>query len=382
MPLRSSHRYFLIGFCLLSISFLMGQTTLVIQSLPGNTPKDARIFVSGDFEGWTGGQDSFELMHDQGAYKITLPGQVQDFSFKFTRGSWNSVEVDRTGNQIDNRLVETDESHPTHYFSIENWADLMPGKSTAGKNVIVLSEAFDMPELSSTRKIWMYLPPDYEAGKEHYPVLYMHDGQNLFDQKTSYAGEWEVDETLDDLFNTHDFRLIVVGIDNGGSERINEYSPWDLKNYTIEKKGDLYINFIIQNLKPFIDKNFRTLSNRGDTAIMGSSLGGLISYYAALKYPEIFGKAVIFSPSFELAPESFEFSRDHCKKNGSKLYFMAGDAESKNMVPSMAKIVGQLKSCGYQASHIQSKVVGGGEHNENLWREEFKNAIYWLYDIQ
>ena len=115
---------------------------------------------------------------------------------------------------------------------------------------------------------------------------------------------------------------------------------------------------------------------------MGSSLGGLISHYAVLKYPRTFGMAAIFSPSFELAPESFEFSREHCEKNRSKLYFMAGEAESKNMVPSMMNIVEQLRNCGYRASHIQSKVVSGGEHNEKLWREEFKEAIYWLYDIQ
>ena len=382
MSFRSSNRYFLIGFCLLSISFLMGQTTLVVQSMPGNTPKDAGIFISGNFEGWTGGQESYELKFVQGTYQITLPEPTKDFFFKFTRGSWNSVEVDQTGNQIDNRVIQKAESQQTHYFSIENWNDLKPGKSTTGKNVFVLSETFDMPELSSKRKIWIYLPPDYESRTENYPVLFMHDGQNLFDQKTSYAGEWEVDETLDALFKANDLRLIVVGIENGGSERIDEYSPWNLKDYKNEKKGDLYINFIIHHLKPFIDQNFRTLSNSKDTGIMGSSLGGLISHYAVLKYPGTFGKAAIFSPSFELAPESFEFSLDHCEKNRSKLYFMAGGEESKNMVPSMTKIVDQLKNCGYQSSHIRSKVVAGGEHNEKLWREEFKEAIYWLYDIK
>ena len=381
MSFRSSNRYFLIGFCVLSINYLMGQTTLVIQSLPGNTPKEAKIFISGDFEGWSGGQDSYELKYDQGAYKINLPEHVQDFSFKFTRGSWSNVEVDLTGNQIDNRVIRIDESQPVRYFSIENWSDLVVGKSTAGKNVTVLSEAFEMPQLSSKRKIWIYLPPGYESSQEHYPVLYMHDGQNLFDQKTSYKGEWQVDETLDALYHEYDLKLIVVGIDNGGPDRIDEYSPWNLKNYKTGRKGDLYINFIIQNLKPFIDKNFRTLTKSTDTGIMGSSLGGLISHYAVLKYPETFGKAAIFSASFELAPESFQFNRDHCKQNGSKLYFMAGDAESKNMVPSMTKIVDQLKNCGYQASYIQSKVVKGGEHDEKLWRQEFKDAIYWLYNI-
>ncbi len=378
---KSSNTCFLIGFCFLSIHYLMGQTTLVIESLPDNTPGGTKIFISGDFEGWTGGQDSYELKYDQGSYRITLPEQVKDFSFKFTRGSWGSVEVDQTGNQIDNRMIQDDESQPIRYFSIENWSDLMPGTSTAGKNVIVLSEAFDMPELSSKRKIWMYLPPDYDSETAHYPVLYMHDGQNLFDQKTSYNGEWEVDETLDALFEAYDFRLIVVGIENGGPDRIDEYSPWNLKSYKNQKKGDLYINFIVHNLKPFVDKNFRTLTGSQDTGIMGSSLGGLISHYAVLKYPGTFGKAALFSPSFELASESFEFSSELCEKNSSKLYFMAGDAESENMVPSMTKIVEQLKSCGYQDSHIQSKVVAGGEHHEKLWREEFKDAIQWLYNM-
>ena len=251
--------------------------------------------------------------------------------------------------------------------------------STANQNVIVLNDAFEMASLDTTRRIWIYLPVDYQSSKKNYPVLYMHDGQNLFDDETSYVGEWGVDESLDDLATDENINLIVVGIDNGGIQRMDEYTPWLLKNYDSKPKGEAYVNFIVQSLKPYIDSHFRTLTENENTGIMGSSLGGLISHYAVLKHPDIFGKAGIFSPSFEMAPDSFQFTATHCKNVNSMLYFMAGDSESVEMAPLMLKMVDRLHECGYPAANIYSKVVEGGEHNEKLWRDGFKDAIRWLY---
>ncbi|MDN3641198.1 alpha/beta hydrolase-fold protein [Lutimonas halocynthiae] len=251
--------------------------------------------------------------------------------------------------------------------------------STANQNVVVLNDAFEMASLDTTRRIWIYLPADYQSSQEKYPVLYMHDGQNLFDDETSYVGEWGVDESLDNLAIDENINLIVVGIDNGGIQRMDEYTPWLLKNYDSKPKGEAYINFIVQSLKPYIDNHFRTLPGNENTGIMGSSLGGLISHYAVLKHPNIFGKAGIFSPSFEMAPDSFQFTEAHCKNVNSMLYFMAGDSESGEMAPLMLKMVDKLHECGYPAANIYSKVVEGGEHNEKLWRDGFKDAIRWLY---
>ena len=165
---------------------------------------------------------------------------------------------------------------------------------TASFNVKVMDTAFFMPQLNRTRRIWIYLPPSYRATKIYYPVLYMHDGQNLFDNATSYSGEWGIDEYLDSIFTLGKKEVIVVGIDNGLSKRMNEYNPYSFRQYG-KGEGDEYVDFLVKNLKPFIDKHYRTLPGKKDTYIAGSSMGGLISLYAVLKYPAVFGGAGIFS---------------------------------------------------------------------------------------
>ncbi|BDX04927.1 hypothetical protein MACH26_04480 [Planctobacterium marinum] len=125
--------------------------------------------------------------------------------------------------------------------------------------------------------------------------VFMHDAQNLFDEKTSFAGEWRVDESLNALAQEHDLQLIVVGIDNGGEHRTQELSSWDHEKYG-KAEGEQYTDFIVNVLKPYIDDRYRTLPDATNTAIMGSSMGALSSHYAIHTYPEIFSKAGLFSP--------------------------------------------------------------------------------------
>ena len=174
-------------------------------------------------------------------------------------------------------------------------------KNSSGHTVsgyLKIIEKFPVPQFDSIRRIWIYLPPNYDESQECYPGLYMHDGQNLFDQLTSYSGEWQIDKSLDQLFAQQQTRgAIVVGIDNGGESRFEEYIP--------KYQGDKYLNFVVHTLKPFIDKNFRTLPDRDNTGTAGSSLGGLISLYMGLKRSDIFSKIAAFSPAMSFAGESF-----------------------------------------------------------------------------
>ncbi|MGB7842151.1 MAG: alpha/beta hydrolase-fold protein, partial [Salinimicrobium sp.] len=155
-------------------------------------------------------------------------------------------------------------------------------QSTASPNVSTFEIA--APQLDTIRKIWVYLPENYETSEESYPVLYMHDAQNLFDAATSYSGEWKVDEVLDSLKTP---QVIVVGIEHGNDKRIEELTPYPNEKYG-GGKADAYVNFLMITLKPHIDATYRTLPDAENTAIMGSSLGGLTSFYAAIKYPETF----------------------------------------------------------------------------------------------
>lgn len=180
----------------------------------------------------------------------------------------------------------------TFNLTVLSWEDISRSGSisTAAANVQVLHTSFFMPQLNRSRKIWLYLPPDYYTTSKTYPVLYMEDVQNLFDNATSFSGEWQVDETLNSLFSQGNYGAIVVGIENGGGERLNEYSPWLKTSYKEGGDGDAYMQFVREILKPYIDSNFRTKQQPQFNALVGISMGALISVYGADKYPDKFEK--------------------------------------------------------------------------------------------
>jgi predicted alpha/beta superfamily hydrolase len=141
-------------------------------------------------------------------------------------------------------------------------------------NVYILDTAFYMPQLGRYRRIWLYLPPDYHTSTRHYPVLYMHDGQNLFQEWSAFGEEWGVDETIDAM----ERKCIVVGVDNGGEHRLREYKLHDDEEFG-KGEGRPYLAFLVETLKPFIDRSYRTKTGREHTWIAGSSMGGLISLW-------------------------------------------------------------------------------------------------------
>lgn len=251
--------------------------------------------------------------------------------------------------------------------------------STAQPNVHVLPAPFSMPGLNRERIVRLYLPPGYERSRERYPVLYMHDGQNLFDEATAYAGKkWGVDEALNRLARERNLRVIVVGIDNGGADRIHELNAWDNPAYG-KGEGAKYMAFIVEVLKPWIDAHYRTLPDRRHTAIMGSSMGGLISSYAVSHYARVFGSAGIFSPAYWMAPQVFSDTEKHPPPRDERIYFYAGGSESELMVPDMKRMVTVLRSTGLPASNLDVHVDPVGRHNEEAWRAEFPRAVRWLF---
>ena len=222
------------------------------------------------------------------------------------------------------------------------------------------------------------MPENYT--KYRYPVLYMQDGQNVFDDATSYAGEWGVDEFLD---STRERPGIVVAIDNGINKRLNEYCPYDFTltgiaaSYSSNKgEGSMYIDFLVKTLKPFIDKKYNTLKDKKNTFIAGSSMGGLISMYAVLKYPKVFGGAGVFSPAFWVGPKIFNDIKSKGNKVDSKIYFYAGKRESESMVPDMLKAFDGMAAVS--RSKMMTLIRDEGKHNEPAWRKEFPLFYQWL----
>jgi len=362
-------------------SAIFAQVTFILDDIPSYTPAGDDVYIAGDFNGWNPGDPANVLLkNNDGKWEITLAAQPDQTSiqYKFTRGSWAKVEKGASGEEIPNRTFTYGNGETVHAV-VYNWADNGGGNSTAAPNVTVMSTDFYMPQLNRYRRIILYLPPDYETSGLNYPVIYMHDGQNLFDAYTSFAGEWEVDETLNELNAAGHPVPLVVGIDNGGADRIGEYTPWRNKQYG-GGDGELYIRFIAETLKPYIDEHYRTLTDRSNTALMGSSLGGLISHYGALSFQDIFSKAGLFSPSYWFSDSIWSFTHETGRQDEMRFYQLCGTNESSGMVAEMQRMNDSLVSVGFSQDDVFNKVVQGGQHNEQLWREGFGEAYLWLFN--
>jgi predicted alpha/beta superfamily hydrolase len=353
------------------------ELTIIVTSLPSNTPPDEGVFVAGNFNGWNPGDANYKLIaNSNGQPQVTISASGQ-IAFKFTRGSWETVEGNENGGFLPDRTFVMG-SADTMEVSILSWEDQGGTVHTAAENVVVMDEEFFIPQLNRHRRIWLYLPPDYETSTKSYPVLYMHDGQNLFDVATAFAGEWEVDEALNSLAAQGKDVPIVVGIDNGGTYRIDEYTPWANPQYG-GGAGDLYARFIVETLKPYIDQHYRTLPDRENTGVMGSSLGGLISHYIGLKHQNVFSKAGIFSPSYWFNDSVYDFSYLTGAQHPMRLYIMGGSAESGSLVQQMNMMKDTLVAAGFRPDQLMLKVVEGGQHNEALWRSHFSATYQWLF---
>lgn len=245
-------------------------------------------------------------------------------------------------------------------------------QSTASKQVSTFT--IEAPQLNTYKKIWVYLPKSYKESKKSYPVIYMHDAQNLFDAETSYVGEWKIDEYLDTISNNE---VIIIGVEHGGEKRIDELTPFRNEKYG-GGGGDLYLTFIKNTLKPHIDITYRTYVDAKNTTIFGSSLGGLISFYAVIKYPQTFGKAGIFSPSFWFNPEIFDFTSETEINETTKFFFLIGTEEEETAVPNLTKMFALLKEKGVMETHINNKIIEGGKHNEGFWSQYFPEAHQWI----
>jgi predicted alpha/beta superfamily hydrolase len=360
--------------------FSFEQVTINITDVPANTPANDHIYIAGTFNGWNPGSASFQLSKiNADLFTITLGAGNGTIEFKFTRGDWNRVECHADGSFFSNRTF-TYGNGDTINLTIEAWEDLTNGStSTALPNVSLMDDSFYMPQLDRYRKIWIYLPDDYNsATSKFYPVLYMQDGQNIFDDSTAFAGEWKVDEALHALQVDGNYGCIVIGIENGGINRINEYSPYYNSSYG-GGEGDQYCDFMVNTLKPFVDAHYRTLSTRDFTAVAGSSMGGLISFYAAIKFQNVFSKAGIFSPSLWFDDSIFTFVSQQGAQQTIRYYFVAGRYESADMVPDIKDMYTTLTTAGFTQDELDTVIKSDGEHAEWFWAREFPGAYKWLF---
>lgn len=264
---------------------------------------------------------------------------------------------------------------------------------TVTGNVMVLKN-LESDKLGNQRDILVYLPPSYDTSGRRYPVFYLHDGQNLFDATTSFAGEWQVDETMEAL-SQEGIEAIMVGIPNAGKERLDEYSPFHAPGLG-GGRGDVYLEFVIDEVKPAVETRFRTLPGPAHTGIMGSSMGGLISLYAFFRHPETFGLVGVMSPSLWFARNAIYDCVRRAPFNAGRLYLDAGTREhggkstwsiipwrSRRYYASVRRMYRLLVKKGYRPRrdllYVEER---NASHDEGAWARRLPPAVRFLLEME
>lgn len=254
-------------------------------------------------------------------------------------------------------------------------------------NLLIAPDVWS-PQLHNQRHVLVHLPPSYHHSDRRYPVIYMHDGQNLFDHVTSFAGDWKVDETMQAL-SAEGREAIIVGLNNTGGNRLNEYSPFASKRHG-GGQGDHYLDFIEHTVKPVVDRDFRTCPEPATTGTVGSSMGGLISLYAFFARPHLFGLAGIMSPSLWFANEAVTRFVEEAAFPGGKIYLDAGTREyadfdrrpvkqSRDYYAGVRGLYRLLYRKGYHPHrtllYVEEKWA---RHREAAWARRLPNAFRFL----
>jgi len=249
----------------------------------------------------------------------------------------------------------------------------------ARKGRLCVLPSVHSPQLDNQRDLHVYVPAASARGGARYPVIYMHDGQNLFDPAMSFAGVWGVDEALR-WASRRGVDAIVVGIPNKGAARIAEYSPFvEAGGRGAGGAGDRYLDFVMRTVKPLVDARFPTLPDRSHTGIAGSSMGGLISLYAFFQYPEVFGFAAALSPSLWFADGALLDLVARAPRVPGRLYIDIGMREGERNVALGRRLRDLLLAKGYERRRdfrwVEDK---DGVHHESAWGRRFRKALPFL----
>lgn len=357
------------------------ETTTLIFELTTTDDGNLPIYLSGNFNAWNAADESLRLQKvSQHIFELHLTiaaGAPNTLEYKYTRGSWENVETDAYGNEVKSRIAYTHQELIQDYVPRWKQNGLFYNPSLLPEKVII-SENFEIPQLIKTRRIAALLPHDYRQSDKHYPVLYLQDGQNLFDDYAPF-GNWAVDKKMAVLAERGMGDVIIVAIDHAEEERIAEFTP-SMKTRLGRGDGKKYVRFLADTLKPYVDKQFRTLPQRQYTGMGGSSMGGLITIYAGLMYPEVFSKLMVFSPSLWVAPNIHFNLMNLDEPLDLKIYLYGGGEEGTYMIPNMQRFVAAVEQQKSDTQiDVNLSIDPTGKHNEARWGEEFPKAIEWLF---
>lgn len=246
-------------------------------------------------------------------------------------------------------------------------------------------EAFHSHYLEHDRTVVVYLPPDYDVEEAtRYPVLYLHDGQNVFDQATSFGEEWHVDESAQKLISEGEIEpVIIVGIYNTGEFRVDEYTPTAESDDGRGGLADDYGRMLVEELKPFIDTTYKTLPSAASTALGGSSLGGLLTMHLGVRYPTAFGRLAVLSPSVWWDDRVLLREVDALTgKLPLRIWLDAGTAEGDDTLNNARALRDALVAKGWTVGDDLSYLEAeGGEHNEHSWAARIESVLKFLFPL-
>ena len=306
---------------------------------------------------------------------LNLPAGFH-LEYKFTLGSWEKEALDENGLTPGNSVLDII-NDTTIYVKINSWANREKGKIEGQITGIVEYHHNLKGKGIKNRDVIVWLPPGYYENKtERYPVLYMHDGQNIFDPKTSTFGtDWQLDEAADTLIKKHWIRpIIIVGI----------YStPYRSSEYAANDTGYAYMNFIINNLKPLIDSVYRTLPDNKNTATSGSSLAGLISFMLAWERPEVFSAAACLSPAFKIGRYDFVTQVESYSGNKKqiKIYIDNGGKGIDSLLQNgVDQMLSALEDKGFtMVNDLYYFRDPGSEHSEKDWSKRTWRFLIFMF---
>lgn len=385
---------------------------LVVTDTTGLSIEKGPLYFASNLNSWSANDPAWQLKRvgdtTPAVWELPLkPEQLASGSveFKITRGSWETVEVNGDGSDVDNHTIGDSSWAMGNSGRLElkvevaGFADQRgtrwPKAPTADRTPSVTGdlEVFQIGStvLNNSRSVRVWLPPGYKAKEnvdKRYPVLYMNDGQNLFDRATSFAGaEWSVDETVTELIAKGTLEpMIVVGIDNIGDVRANEYNPpyteWDGKsNY-----ADRYLEFVTKEVMNYVNGTYRTLTGRKNTAFGGSSFGGNVALFAMMTKSDVFGTFLVESPACFISDKAIITKlKEYDGKLPDRVFVAVGTKESSRSgdsdayINTVKELADVLRSKGLGEDRFKFVVQDGGTHFEKTWADRLPGAMTFLF---
>ena len=375
-------KIFFTAFCisLFIQSIIIPQSKIEIRVI-STLPQNQKVFITGntpELGNWNPDKISLNKVNDSTWSKVFEFMEGKTIEYKLTLGSWEKEALNEKGKKPGNNILKISDD-TVLVFNIKNWGYSQTNISGQITGNVRYHKNFKGRSVLP-RDIIVWLPPSYDSlPDKYYPVLYMHDGQNVIDPLTSSFGvDWQIDEVADSLIGARSIQeIIIVGVYNT-EKRGNEYNK--------TKLGQAYINFIIEELKPFIDGTYKTLPDCKNTTVCGSSSGGLISFIMAWENPDVFSKTACFSPAFKIS--NIDYLAPLKKYKGAKkdlkiFIYNGGVGLEEQLQPGIDEMMLVLKEKGF----VESKDLlfikdSSAEHNESAWAKNVYRFLEYFFPLE